>query len=670
MKNKIKIISVFFLLLICFFGTSCGDYLNIDKYFDDEFKIDSVFSSTRYIEAYMWGAAAMLPEESATIRYNYTPGPLATDEGFNNFRIENNVYYGLDFACGFINSDQLKDMNQWGNYYKAIRKCNIILAHMDEASDMTYSNRFYIESYTRFIRAYAYYNILVDFGPPVLLGDEVLNTNEDITYYDRPRSTYDEAVDYICDEFEKAAQLMPLTVSYLDFGRPTKGAAYGLIARLRLIHASPLFNGGQAANSYFSNWKRKTDGVHYVSQTPDEGRWAVAAAAAKRVMDLEYAGKPLYGLYTVPADEYTPELPASVTSDLNYYRNYPDGAAGIDPFRSYSEIFTGEAVASVVPEYVWAKNSAHLRDFTRFYFPNSLGGYNRISVTQKVVDAYLMADGHTKENASNIYPYSETGFTTSIKTFSGYRLNSGVSNMYANREMRFYASVGFSECYWSCSSSTQTGAFGQTVCYYYDDPGNGRTAPSEPLNYPTTGYVIRKFVHPMDAWLGTGSRRVEKVYPIIRYAEILLSYAEALNNLTGRFEIETDGQKQTFYRNIDEIKKSFNQVRYRAGLPGLSEAELDQRSIQNAIERERMVEFLFENRRYYDVRRWGIYEETEREPIMGMNVDATKSGFYQRVIPSTSQIRGRVVDKKLIFVPIPRDEMRRLPSFDQNPGWE
>lgn len=83
-----------------------------------------------------------------------------------------------------------------------------------------------------------------------------------------------------------------------------------------------------------------------------------------------------------------------------------------------------------------------------------------------------------------------------------------------------------------------------------------------------------------------------------------------------------------------------------------------------------MVELLWENRRYYDVRRWGIYEETEREPMRGMNPDgATKDAYYQRVIPGTSSFMTRVVDKKAVFVPIPRAEMRRLPSLDQNPGY-
>src|SRR5690606_12004674 len=127
----------------------------------------------------------------------------------------------------------------------------------------------------------------------------------------------------------------------------------------------------------------------------------------------------------------------------------------------------------------------------------------------------------------------------------------------------------------------------------------------------------------------------------------------------------------TMSRNLEEIKGAFNLVRYRAGLPGLNAVQLSSSTeVQKQIERERMVELLWENRRFYDVRRWGIYEETEREPIRGMNPDgATKEMYYQRVIPGTSSFMTRVVDKKLALVPIPRAELRRLPSLDQNPGY-
>ena len=66
--------------------------------------------------------------------------------------------------------------------------------------------------------------------------------------------------------------------------------------------------------------------------------------------------------------------------------------------------------------------------------------------------------------------------------------------------------------------------------------------------------MIKKFIHPADAWGGTNARVMEKGFPIIRYAEILLSYAEALNNLTTSHSIEIDGQTQVFERDMEEIK--------------------------------------------------------------------------------------------------------------------
>ncbi|HMR19546.1 MAG TPA: RagB/SusD family nutrient uptake outer membrane protein, partial [Sphingobacterium sp.] len=176
---------------------------------------------------------------------------------------------------------------------------------------------------------------------------------------------------------------------------------------------------------------------------------------------------------------------------------------------------------------------------------------------------------------------------------------------------------------------------------------------------------------PYDAWAGTGNRRIPKAVSIIRYAEILLSYAEALNNLTSSHTVEVGGQSYTFGRDVEEIKNSFNLVRYRAGLPGLSASQLaSATTVQKQIERERMVEFLYENRRFYDVRRWGIYEETEREPIRGMNPDGnTRESYYVRSIPGTSSFLTREVNKKLVWLPIPLAEKRRLPSLDQNPGY-
>ncbi len=257
-------------------------------------------------------------------------------------------------------------------------------------------------------------------------------------------------------------------------------------------------------------------------------------------------------------------------------------------------MFNGECVPSVNPRVYLGKEIRRVKKLYKSFVPNCswrMGGRNGRS--PKVVDSYYMQDGRTIDNASDAFPYSEEGFTSGIRSFSGYRLNAGVYNMYVNREMRFYASIGFSEAYWPCISASSAGDYNLTVTYYYDSP-NGKSNPSALVDHTPTGYVVKKYIHPMDAWSGTNARVVDKVFPMIRYAEILLSYAEALNNLTTTHTVELNGgETYTFSRDVNEIANAFNQVRYRAGLPGLSDAELQsQEKIQELLEKERMIEFL------------------------------------------------------------------------------
>jgi len=132
-----------------------------------------------------------------------------------------------------------------------------------------------------------------------------------------------------------------------------------------------------------------------------------------------------------------------------------------------------------------------------------------------------------------------------------------------------------------------------------------------------------------------------------------------------------DGTKRIFTRDADEIAKVYNLVRYRAGLPGVSAAALpDRNTMRDKIKHERMIEFLFENRRFFDVRRWGDYEKSENEPMMGMNVNSPLASYYNRVVIVHDLIARRVVDRRMLFLPINYVEMKRLPRFDQNPGWE
>ena len=658
------------ILLTSSLFASC-EFLNVDDYFEDTFSEDKIFDSQYNIERYFNGAVARLPKEGRIYYWCSVPGATGSDEAvscgtfFNGFLDVS--FPGTELTTGRISYTNMSGwdwtFNVWPECYKIIRKVNTILPHIDEVPDMNAFDKISLRAQARFLRAYAYYWILQNQGPAILLGDQILDTNETPDYYLADRNTYDECVEYICSELEAAAEGLETEQPVDLFGRPTKGAALALVARLRLQAASPLFNGGSVARRYFGDFKRKSDGAYYISQEYDERKWAVAAAAAKRVIDMN-----IYELHTVPADEYTMPLPANVPS-----ADFPAGAGGIDPFRSYSEMFTGETTNVLNKELIWG-TTENLTDQMDVIFPIGLGGTNAISIPQRIIDAYRMADGRDIDNASAEYPYENrpydpTCVTTADKQISkDYVLKGGTYKAYDNREPRFYASIGFSGAYWTMESTTQQD-MKHKVVKYHNGAANGKTATQMYGVYNLTGYTCRKYVHPRDARAGSGNpRMITKTFPIIRYAEILLSYAEALNNLTTTHEV--DGQ--SYSRDVNAMAEAFNQVRYRAGLPGAEQSELASADAFNElIQRERMVEFLHENRRYYDICRWGIFEELEREPLTGLNVDADEwEGFYVPTLISHQSIRERSFNSKYMFMPLHRDELRKVPTLDQNPGWE
>lgn len=659
--KSIKIALGTVLLTAATIFNSC-DFLNVDDYFVDTFSYDSIFVNKINLNRYLWNIPTMFDDEGGIWGSNKTPGVCASGEAFVQW--DSGEYPGVNFAIGRITPDNLMGFGDvWPKMYRIIRRCNTILANIDKCQDLSTLDEREILGYTYFMRAYAYYNILVDYGPVVLMGDDLLETNESPEYYNRPRATFDESVNYICEQFEKAAEYMPLKVTVGQFGRPTRGAAYGLVARLRLMQASPSFNGGISARRYFADWKRSVDGVNYVSQEYNEAAWAVAAHAAKRVIDMG-----IYELHTVKRDTSTAVLPKNVPNG-----NFPNGAGDIDPYHSYKDMFSGEAIAFKNPEYVWGRNSGQVRNYVTHSFPVTLlGGWNGMAVPQKFVDAYYMEDGRDIMDSSEEYPYSEEGFTTDAKRRSGYQQQSGIFNMYNNREWRFYANIGYSGCFWPCSSTSENNFKNKTVTYGYD--GNaGKTQTDGNLNnYPLTGYVTKKFIHNDDAKKGNDAEVLTKAFGIIRYAEILLSYVEALNNLTGAHTItDKDGMTYTYSRNEAEMAKYFNQIRYRVALPGLTNAQLgNSEELQKVIEREWMIEFFHENRYYYNIRRWGSMEDCARESIVGMNTELKeKEGFYSRTTITHPFARYRETDKKMIFLPIGRNEIRKVPMMDQNPGW-
>lgn len=655
----------------CFVGlfSSCN-YLNVDDYFEDTPQVDSIFADKKSLEYYYNGAVALLPKEARLWHWGSTPGVTGSDEAVSSGTFYNGFldvsYSGTELTTDRITASSMGgwdwNFNIWTNCYKIVRKMTIALPRINDVPDATIFDRIELDGKLRFLRAYAYYLMVMQYGPVIILGDEVLNTNEGTDYYSLTRNTYDECIDYVCSEFEKAANGLPNSQPIDKINSPTKGAALAFVARLRLQAASPLFNGGDAARKYFSNFVRCTDGVHYISQKYDERKWAFAAAAAKKVMDLNE-----YELHTVKDPSYTDKLPANVPHD-----EFPAGAGGIDPFRSYSEMFNGETIANTNPELIWG-TSENINDHLDDVFPLNYGGNGSISVPQRIIDSYYMMDGRDISNSSKEYPYEARPYDQTCVTSGdlvlskNYVLKDKTYKAYANREPRFYVNISYSHTLWTLES-TKEGNKKNIVVDYYNGANCGKNNAYAGKSYNLTGYTCKKYVHPRDAKSGEEAKVIDKKFPILRYAEILLSYAEALNNLTQPYTID----EETFSRDPEAIKAAFNPIRFRAGLPGVSDADLQTAENFNKIlQRERMIEMFHEGRRYYDIRRWGIIENLEREPLTGLNVEQGEwDGFYQPIVIQHASIYERVFKPKMLLLPIHLDEIRRSKNLDQNPGWE
>lgn len=657
--------------------TSCN-YLDVDHYFEATFKEDSIFHSQVNAEGYLWNTPQGFPDPGNIWGNSWNPGETASDE--ITVKWQTSEFWGARFTVGAISATNVPNWNLWYDMYMIINRCNKMLLNVDNVGDMTDSDRRQYKAYVHFMRGYAYYHLLMNWGPIINVGDEVMPTDKSAEFYNLERRTYDESVDYICQEFGEALKGLPMpqqqSMNY--FERPTKGAALALIARLRLFQASPLFNGGTAARRCFGDWKRKSDGKDYVNQTYDPARWAVAAAAVKQVIDMDY-----YSLYTVAASKEAPyPLDESVPT-----ADFPNGAGNIDPFHSFADMFNGEGIPKVNKEIIWGvERSSNVTNYTRHSFPVKYQGWGGMSVPQRVVDCFLMKDGKTIDE-SPLYDGNLENTTSRTENLGDYVLMQGVPRMYANRSARFYASIGFPGRYWQMNTASADKQYvNKQFWYSNDDAEAGKAgAGNNPNDYCITGYVPVKYIHPDDSYSkANGSAVIAKPFAIIRYGEVLLEFVEAMNNVTAATTVQTydiTGNLVDVSIQRDEalMRYYFNQIRYRVGLPGVEDNVLADRDVfDKVIKNERQVELFNEGYRYFDTRRWGTFleEDARTSNWRGLDVNRDRDntngngGFWNVVQINEQNIRDRVARPQMVFLPLSHNELLKVPNMDQNKGWE
>lgn len=680
MLKKIKAISIFCMMVLLL--TSCKKYLKSDKFFKDRMDLNKSFNNVEYIEEWLANSYSYLTGVNADV----------ASKGFEPFNFSDDIYYGdRDGDYDVSNKDALSynefslgiyhegdKQGSWGECYKGIRSATIFIQNIDNSTVIDAQEKADYKAQARFVRAYYYWLLLRKYGPIPILPDDGVDYTGSYDDLALPRSTYEQCATFIGKEMVLAAKGLPQSRGQLAIARPTKGAALATRAKVFLYAASPLMNGGKVSIDYKQNLV-DDKGNPLLSITYDERKWARAAAAAKDVMRLG-----AYSLYVAPyRNSGTVTHPATIKPpyDPEFSDNpWPSGWSDIDPFESYRALFDGELSASENPELIFTRgqnqSSEGINVMVAHQLPRIASGWNTHGMTLKQCDAYYMNDGRDVPGKDIEYGRGNgsqrlDGFVTPEDVDQGkYKpLKSGVSLQFANREPRFYASVGFNGSLWHLSNETEEKNREQQV-FYYRGSGNGYT---NTMFWLRTGIGIMKYVNPMDTYQNGNMNNITPKYePAIRYADILLAYAEALNELSGSYPVSSwdSSEVYTISRNVLELKQGVRPIRIRAGVPDFSDAVYSSNTaLRKAIKRERQIELMGEQERYYDLRRWEDAASELTLPIYGYNVLMTSNQrdlFHQPVQAFALQ---STFAAKMYFWPISLEELRRDKRLTQNPGW-
>jgi starch-binding outer membrane protein, SusD/RagB family len=679
--KKMKIYRLITAVLGTGFFFSCSDYLESDQYFKDRMTEDKVFESKNYSEEWLAHTYSFITNECADVASKgYTQHCFADDMYYGdrdgNYDIQNiaDLSYN-EFHMGQYTEDQYQAV--WGRCYTGIRNASTFIQHIDINKEMSLAEIADYKAQARFVRAYYYWLLLRKYGPVPLLPDDGIDYTESYDDIAIPRSTYEECAEYISNEMVLAAKDLQLTRrDQLSVARPTRGSALATRAKVLLYAASPLANGN---TDDFATALVDDKGKQLLSSNYDEKKWARAAAAARDVMELG-----IYNLYVANfRSTGNSSYPATIVPPFDAEfsgKNWPEGWADIDPFESYRAVFNGTLNASENPELIFTRGqnagSESGATMVAHQLPRIASGWNTHGLTQKQCDAYYMSDGtdapgKDKEIGRGDGSNRLTGYVTAQDVTDGrYKpLAADVSLQYANREPRFYASVAYNGSVWHLENESDPVNREKQVFYYRGD-GNGYT---NTMFWLRSGIGVMKFVHPRDTYQnGDLGKIVPKTEPAIRYADILLIYAEALNELDGSYSIPSwDGsQTYTIGRDINEMKKGIRPVRIRAGVSDYPAVVYDSKvEFRKKLKRERQIELMAEGQRYYDLRRWKDAPVEESLPIYGCNVlmtSAQKDLFHTPVAEWALQ---STFSRKMWFWPIQHSELKRNKRLTQNPGW-
>lgn len=463
------------ILLILIQVTSCKkDFL--DKKPLEQYSDAAVWTDLSLMQTFTNYIYSGLPQE---ITNRMMMNSLTDESVFNSGSGSDEATKSLISPSDYVIFDRfpVQQNIRWENDYRRIRSCNLFL---EQAGKNTYTDAALKDQLTGevlFLRAYNYYLLAFYYGgvpiitKPYGLVDDFLLA----------RNTFEETINFIVEDCDKAADLLPLVHASKNDGRATKGAALALKSRVLLYAASDLYN----SNGSWTNGYANPELVGYVGGSRID-RWTAAKNAAKAVIDL--GAYSLYNAEPAPTD---------------------------DVAKKYAEIFLSMKTTEdiFVRNFTQATTTGEPIGFTNS--PGGYGGWGNTDPTQQFVDSFEMIDG--------------TKFDWNDPVMA--------ADPYKNREPRFYADINYEGAPWRIRPANgqaldpvgvvQVG-FYQNADGSWNSGLDTRSSPVAAFAGTYTGYYMRKFIDPtvvIPAYVQNFPFR------FIRYTEVLLSYAEACAEL-------------------------------------------------------------------------------------------------------------------------------------------
>ena len=298
---------------------------------------------------------------------------------------------------------------------------------------------------------------------------------------------------------------------------------------------------------------------------------------------------------------------AKAVVDLNVYSLYP----------SYQNLFSyaAENNSEIILDKEFVKD-VYANDVMSLFAPFSIlsNGVTMVPL-KKIVDGYEMTNGkNITETGSGFDPF----------------------NPYKNRDPRLKYSV------YVPGDILPNGVA-------FDSRPNSGTADAVGSNYQVsvTGYYVKKYINKED--INDLSNCGINII-LLRYAEVLLTYAEA--------KIELNQIDASVYDAIDQVRK-----RPDVNMPSIIQPQT-QEELRETLRNERMVELAFEGQRFFDIRRWAIAPEVFNTPIAGL----TYVNNGQLVTVDQPGVVRSFQQRDYLW-PIPQKEMDLNKNLQQNTGW-